>query len=302
MEQTTYTHTPIAGKLPQTMLPKGYALVCEGGGTRGFYSAGVFEAFMDKGVMFPYIIGVSAGAANALSYISGQRLRSRQIVEHYVGDHRYVSKRNLLLHRSLFGMEFVFRTVPQQHIFFDWDVFHQCNVRLRTGAFDCGSGETVWFEKQDVTPRMDANIASASVPFLSPIVHYKGYHLLDGGIASPIPSEQSIADGNTFHVIVLTRNAGYVKPPFAHKTALQLVYRRYPHLVRALLQRHEVYNRQLALCEQLEREGKALLIRPQQPLRDGSTTGNDVPGLLALYDEGHTEGREALRRLPSGIG
>ena len=103
----SFTHTPIKGKAPIQILPRGCALVLEGGGTRGFYSAGVFDAFMDAGILFPYIAAVSAGAANALSYIAGQKGRNRQVVEYYVGDKRYVSKRNLLLHRSLFNMEFV---------------------------------------------------------------------------------------------------------------------------------------------------------------------------------------------------
>ena len=111
-----YTHPPIMGTVPAHTLPEGTALVLEGGGTRGFYSAGVFESFMDAGVMFPYIIGVSAGSANALSYISGQPGRNRQILECYVSDPRYVSRRNLLRYRSLFGMEFVFHEIPQRHI------------------------------------------------------------------------------------------------------------------------------------------------------------------------------------------
>ncbi len=297
MPHTTYTHPPIPGKLPQFIMPKGYALVCEGGGTRGFYSAGVFEAFMDAGIMFPYIIGVSAGAANALTYIAGQKLRSRQIVEYYVGDHRYVSKRNLLFHRSMFNLDFIFHTVPQKHIFFDWEIFQNCNVQFLTGAFNCITGETVWFEKKDITPGLEANIASASVPILSPIVTYQGYQLLDGGIGAPIPIEKSIADGNTFHVIILTRNQGYIKPPFQYKRLLKLFYKNNPAIIDALLHRHETYNRQLALCERLEREGKAIIIRPQQPLKITNTTGNHVPALLELYDEGHAEGKELVRQL-----
>ena len=99
----TFTHPIIKGESHKTILPRGTALVLEGGGTRGFYTAGVFEAFMDAGLMFPYIIGVSAGAANAISYISGQKGRNRQIVEKYLGDHRYVSKRNFIKHRNFFG-------------------------------------------------------------------------------------------------------------------------------------------------------------------------------------------------------
>ncbi len=291
-----YTHAPIPGVLAKNTLPAGCALVCEGGGTRGFYSSGVFEAFEEAGLMFPYIVGVSAGAANALSYVSGQAARSRQVVEHYVADKRYVSKRNMLLHGSMFGMDFIFHDVPQKHIYFDWDTFRRQQVRLLTGAMDCATGRTVWFEKDDISPQMEATMASCSIPLLAHIVRFKGYSLLDGGISDPVPIEKSIADGNRFHVVVLTRNAGYVKPPFSYKGLLKLAYRRYPGVVRAMLARHKTYMRQIALCEKLEAEGKAVIIRPLKPLQM-DRAGSDTAKLLALYDEGRDEGRAKINEI-----
>jgi len=292
----SYTHPPITGKMPSRILPEGTALVLEGGGTRGFYSAGVFEAFMDAGVMFPYIIGVSAGSANALSYISGQHGRNRQIVEYYVSDPRYVSRRNLLRHRSLFGMEFVFHEIPQRHIFWDWDMFSKQDIRFLTGAIDCVTGQTVWFEKNCLTPQIEAVMASCSIPMVSSIVRHKGYNLLDGGISDPIPIEKSISDGNSFHVIVLTQNSGHRKEAFTHKALLTLFYRKYPKLIEAMLNRHEVYNRQLDLCERLVSEGKAVIVRPLKPLQAGRAD-SDKDKLLALYDEGHKEGAAALEAI-----
>lgn len=291
-----YTHEPIRGiELPGRM-PAGTALVLEGGGLRGFYSAGVFDAFINAKIMFPYIIGVSAGAANALSYIAGQRGRSRQIVEHYVKDHRYVSRRNILFHRSLFGTRFVFHDIPEKHIFFDQEMYERQETRFLTGAFDCRAGQTVWFEKQSASAQIEITKASCAVPMLSPLVRYEGYHLLDGGIGDPIPIEKSLADGNTFHVVILTRNQGYTKQAFNHKHTLKLFYRRYPRLVEAMLQRHQTYNRQLALCERLEKEGKAVIIRPLQPLQVDRSTA-DTHKLLALYDQGQAEGETALENI-----
>jgi predicted patatin/cPLA2 family phospholipase len=271
-------------------------LVLEGGGTRGFYSSGVFEAFMEKGIIFPYIIGVSAGAANALSYIAGQQGRSRRIVEKYVGDPRYVSRRNLLFHGSLFGYGFIFDEIPGKHLFFDMEVFNATDIRFLTGATDCNTGEAHWFEKDEIDEHFTVTRASCSVPLVSRTVSYKGMTLLDGGTASPIPIEKSVADGNTFHVIVLTQNEGYRKTPFKHKGVLKLFYSEYPKFMDTMLRRHEIYNRQLELCEKLEREGKALIIRPLKPLSVNRATAN-VPKLLELYDEGHMEGREALKLL-----
>lgn len=114
---TDYTLQPILGKTLSHRLPEGTALVLEGGGLRGYYSCGVMEAFMEKDLLFPYIIGVSAGAANALSYISGQPGRSREIIEHYVGNPDYVSTRNLLTKHTMFDFDYIFGTVPEKHIF-----------------------------------------------------------------------------------------------------------------------------------------------------------------------------------------
>ena len=44
-------------------------LVLEGGGMRGVFTCGVLDNFMDRGIRFPYTIGVSAGACNGLSYM-----------------------------------------------------------------------------------------------------------------------------------------------------------------------------------------------------------------------------------------
>ena len=275
------------------LLPQGTALVLEGGGTRGFYSAGVLEAFMDAGIMFPYIIGVSAGAANAISYISGQKRRNRTIIRHYVGDKHYVSRRNLLRYRSLFGYDFIFETVPNRYVFFDRENFDSVDIRFLTGAVNCTTGETVWFEKNEITDGFTVTRASCSVPLIAQIVKYNGLDLLDGGVSDPIPIEKSVADGNNFHVIVLTRNQGYRKEAFRHGRLMKLLYRKYPRLVEAMIKRHETYNRQLDLCEQLEREKKAIIIRPQKPVTVDRAS-SDIEKLLALHDDGHLEGAQAV--------
>ena len=128
------------------------------------------------------------------------------------------------------------------------------------------------------------------------MVEHSDRMLLDGGVSAPIPIEKTVTDGNRFHVIVLTRNAGYQKPSFKNTAILKLVYRKYPKLVDALLNRHEVYNRQLRRCEQLASEGKALIIRPQRPV-EMERTNRDIPSILRVHDEGLGEGRKALERI-----
>ncbi|NLB28932.1 MAG: patatin family protein [Clostridiales bacterium] len=292
-----YTFPPIKGVDPERFLPEGTALVLEGGGTRGFFSSGVFEAFMEAGIMFPYIAGISAGAANALSYMSGQHFRSRQIIENYVGSPKYVSVRNLIFRRSMLNFDFIFREIPQERIFFDWVVLLRQKISFNSGAFDCETGETVWHTLEDMRGRdLTSIMASCAVPVLCHIIEFKGRKLLDGGIASSISIEKSIEDGNDFHVIVLTRNAGFLREPDSTAKYARLVHRRYPKVAEALDIRHERYNRQLSICERLESEGKALIIRPGKPL-EMSRTEKNIPALLSLHDEGLEEGRAAVGRI-----
>ncbi|MCL2871030.1 MAG: patatin-like phospholipase family protein [Coriobacteriia bacterium] len=286
----------IPGVAPRTTLPQGVGLVLEGGGTRGFYSAGVFEAFMDAGIMFPYIAAVSAGAANVLSYISGQRGRNRLIVERLVGDPRYLSGGNLLRDRSLFNFDFIFKTIPKEYLFFDQKMFDSVQTRLLTGALDCREGKTVWFEKSSLGTDFTPTIASCSIPLVSRMVRFDNRELFDGGILDPIPVEKSVADGNRFHVIVLTQNFGYIKPPSKSGALLKMAYRKYPHLLWALKERHEAYNRQVALAERLEREGRAIIIRPHNTV-DVSRIEADPDKLIDLYDEGHLDGALAVDKL-----
>lgn len=290
-----FTLEKIKGIEPKNMLPNKVGLVLEGGGTRGYYSAGVMDAFLKADIMFPYVIGVSAGAGNATSFISGQIGRNKQMIEHFITHKRYVSFTNYMKNKSVFGMDFIFGEIPQKHCFFDWDMLKKSKTRFLTGAFDCEKGETVWFEKEDLRTGLGILIASCSLPFFSPMVKYKKKILLDGGILHPIPIEKSIEDGNEFHVIILTQNEGYQKKGKKY-AFFEFYYRMYPKLVETMKIRHEIYNQQVELCEELQRQGKAIIIRPLQSLEVSRMT-KDVKKLLALYQEGEDETQKVIEIL-----
>lgn len=241
-------------------------LVLEGGGMRGLYTCGVLEFFMEKSLMFPYIVGVSAGACNAVSYITGQKGRNEKVNIEYVRDWRYMSLRNLLRTRSLFGMDFIFDEIPNKRVLFDYEAFEQSETELLVTATDCRTGKPVYFTKSEIGDRFEALRASASLPLIAPIVHYKGFELLDGGIADSIPIRKSIEDGNDKNVIVLTRNREYRKEPMKNTWLIRRAYHKYPELVEAVLQRYQNYNDTLDYIEQLEQEGRAVVIRPSMQL------------------------------------
>jgi predicted patatin/cPLA2 family phospholipase len=292
-----YTLDPIRSTPYKTMLPKGYALIAEGGGIRGFYSAGVFDGLLEEGVMFPYNIGVSAGACNLLTYLSGQIGRSRQIVEHFISSWKYVSFRNIFIEQSVFGYDYIFNEIPDEHIFFDRKAVIENPAEYYAGAMDAITGKTRWFSKEECSKNFDPVRASSSIPFMSPKVMINGTPYFDGGVSSPIPIEKSLEDKNVFNVIISTRNKEYRKKPAPALAKLaRSVYKKYPGVATGLQNRHLYYNQQVEICQALDKTDNAIFLQPDQPLEVERTT-RDVSKVLKLYDEGIEDGIKLAKRL-----
>lgn len=271
-------------------------LVLEGGGMRGLYTCGVLEYFMEKNLYFNYIIGVSAGACNAVSYISRQKRRNEKVIINFVNDWRYMSFRSLIFKKSYFGMDFIFDEIPHRHVPFDYETFQKSSCKFIIVTTDCQTGKPFYLNKKDLGEKFQALRASSSLPMLSPIVNYKGHELLDGGLSDSIPIKKSIKDGNTKNIIVLTRNEGYRKSPGKFSALLKLKYKNYPRLVEAMLNRHREYNATLDYIKQLENDGKAIVIRPSKGLVVGRLE-KDPHKLHGLLQDGYNDVRNCYDRI-----
>lgn len=280
---------------------KHIGLVLEGGGMRGLYTSGVLDFFMEKDLYFPYVIGVSAGACNAASYLSKQIGRSRNININYANDPRYLSYTNLVKHGSLFGMDFLFDEIPNKLVPFDCETYNKSKQRFIIVTTDCTTGKVVYFDKDNCEDILPILKASSSLPFVSPIVEYKGMKLLDGGIADPIPIRKSIDDGNTKNVVVLTRNKGYRKKPFKLKWLARRVYSKYDKLVEALVNRYKLYNQTLEYIGKLEKEGSIFVIRPSQPL-DINRIERNPEKLEGLYKMGYEDAKKLYYKMEKWLG
>ena len=268
-------------------------LVLEGGGLRGVFTAGVLDAFLEGNFHADYVIGVSAGAANGVSYVSGQKERGLRTNTDYLHDPRYMGLRSLLLHRSLFGMDFIFHEIPQHLDPFDYQAFYENPCEFWTGAIDIRTGETVYFGKEEIGDDLEALRATTSLPLLSQPVAYQGRLLLDGGTADPIPVRRALADGCDRVVVVLTRERGYRKPAQSFRAVYRSAFRRYPAMIRALDTRHRIYNDTLDFLAGLECGGTAAVIAPATPPQVRRIE-RDRDKLLALYQEGLEAGRALL--------
>ena len=171
-------------------------LVLEGGGMRGLYTVGVLDALMERRLSPDYVIGVSAGAGNGISFVSGQKGRAYRVDMDYLRDRRYISLRNFVKTRSVFGMDFVFDDIPGKYDPFNYPAFLASPTEFVTGVTDVVTGRPVYFGKQPLMADQCRLLrASAAIPLFSPMVEFRGRLYLDGGTADPIPVKRALADG-----------------------------------------------------------------------------------------------------------
>ena len=260
-------------------------LVLEGGGMRGVFTSGVLDAFMKHGVYFRYVVAVSAGACNGMSYISRQPRRARLSNIDFLTQYGYIGWRHLLKQGCIFDQELLYDKFPNEYLPFDFDTFFQWSATFEMVTTNCLTGQAEYLtESKDRQRSLDIVRASSSLPYVSKIVKVDGIPMLDGGIVDSIPVMRSMETGHPQNVVILTRNKGYRSkerdrkiPPF--------VYKKYPRLRVALSRRVAAYNEQLELVERLEELGKVVCIRPQRPMEVGRME-KDIGRLERLYQEG----------------
>ena len=262
------------------------ALVLEGGGMRGIFTIGVLDNLMDRGVRFPYIIGVSAGACNALSYMSNQRGRAKYTNIDLLKKYNYIGFKHLITKGNIMDFDLLFHKLPEEIYPYDYDALARTQERFEVVTTNCITGRACYFEEKNDPKRViDIVKASSSLPFVCPLTMVDGTPMADGGIADSLPVERAISQGFTKPFVVLTRNKGYRKPDKGTKVPF-FMYRKYPKLKEAIRNRNSMYNKQIEMVEQMEQEGTAIVLRPERPIAVDRME-RDTNKLLALYEEGY---------------
>ena len=262
-------------------------LILEGGGMRGAYTAGVLQALYSEKLNFDYITGVSAGALTAVSYISGQPRRNYDTFVQYASDPRYMGLNQLHQTGNIFNFNFVLGTLCEELLPLDKEAFFASDARFMIGTTDLNTGKAVFYDKESLRGDDKYSVlrASASLPLLADTIHWKGHPLLDGGIADPIPIDRSIADGNDKHVVVLTRDRSFVCKKYKNMALIERRYAAYPDFIEAIKRRHVVYQQQREQIFELEKQGKAVVIAPREPITITRYERRSEP-LAALHDRG----------------
>lgn len=268
---------------------KGPGLILEGGATRGIFTAGVLDYLMEQDFYFPYVVGVSAGACNAVDYLSKQVGRTRDCMIVKEKQYDYLRLKNVVTKRSLFDMDMLFERYPNEIYPFDFDTYFNSETECEFVVTNCNTGLPEYLdERKDRSRLLNIIRASSSIPLASPMVEIDGQLYLDGGLADSIPLIRSLRKGYKKNVVVLTRNMGYRKATASKSRSLYIAaYKKYPNLVRTILNRHKVYNKILTYIEKWEEEGKVFVIRPM--VRPVSRTERNFDSLTRFYEHGYEQ-------------
>ena len=267
-------------------------LVLEGGAMRGMYTAGVLDVFVENGINVDIIAGVSAGALFGPNYLSKQVGRVIRYNKRFNQDKDYLGIRPLLKEGNIIAADYAFNKVPRELDPFDNEAFMESGVPFFAVCTDVDTGKAEYIEVKDVFKQMEVLRASGSMPMVSKPVRIGDKRYLDGAISDNIPCDFVLSQGADKLIVILTRDREYRKKP-SNKALLKAYSLKYPAIAKNMSVRHIRYNDNVEYVRDLEREGKAFVICPSEPI-DISRTEKNPDKLQATYELGR---KDALNML-----
>ena len=278
-------------------------LVLEGGALRTIFSTGVFDAMLEKNLMADYVVGVSAGIAYGVSYVSRQPRRNLEILTRFANDRRYMGLNNLIdrKNRSYFGLEFSYCTIPNELVPFDYQTYAAFPGKVEAGVTNLDTGEAEYREVTCEDKHFTLLQATCAMPLMFPIFHLDGKPYLDGGAAEAVPYRRAFQQGCDRAVVILTKPRSFVRGPEKLLPLIQRKYRAYPNFCQVMAQRPERDNRSREELFRLEREGKVLVIAPKS-LHGVGRIEHNVEKLRMLWAEGYQQGMERMEEIRAFMG
>ncbi|MBR5015984.1 MAG: patatin family protein [Clostridia bacterium] len=273
-------------------------LVLEGGSMRPIFSCGIMDAMLDNDVHFPYVIGVSAGITDGVSYVSRQKGRNYDIVTTYRNDRRYFGLLNFASDKSIFGLKFLFEDVPQKLVPFDFETYRNSGTKVVVGVTNALTGQAEYLDGMELDDKSTMLKATCAQPLFFPAIEINGVPYYDGGISDSVPAQKALDDGCDKLLVILTRPLGYRKKEFDKKmeAGAKYVGGKYPKLAETLKNRSAMYNAQMDFILELEKQGKALVLRPDADKMIGSME-SDTDKLAAFYRHGYDVGMAHMKEI-----
>lgn len=281
-----------------------FTLILEGGALRSLYTSGVLDVLMKYNVEASCVMGVSAGALTGMNYISKQPKRTAKINIENCDNSRYIGLKALRKEKGLIGYNYLFNDISRDEYPFDFETFKNSKQKFISVVTNCEEGKTEYVEKNDCKGDLNEIFkvvqASSSMPLCSKMVRIGNNHYLDGAVSMPIPLEYAMKNKSKNIVLVLTRDRNYRKPEISKrmKSLYKHVYGKYPKLVEKLCTMPERYNKIKEEINELEKEGKIIVIAPEKPVTV-SRLEKDKEKLKELYKIGTEDMEKMINKILS---
>lgn len=273
-----------------------------GGANRAVFADGVFDSLLDRNIEMDYCIGVSAGAANCCSYLAGQKGRNLEFYTKYNFSSRSIGLLAWLkTGGSLVDLDYIYGTLSAQNgkSPLDYAAMMRSPSQFKIVATDAETAQPVYFDKSDLKQDDYRPVcASSSDPEFCKPYSYNGKTYFDGYIADPLPVERALQDGCDRLIVLLTLPKTHMRSNRAF-AALSEKLKKYPVIAAKAATGAELYNRALSRCLELEKQGKALILFPENvhlhPLE------KDKNKIKALYQEGFANGEKVQQFLNDSV-
>jgi predicted patatin/cPLA2 family phospholipase len=258
------------------------------------------DALLTENIMLPYCIGVSAGIADGVSYISRQPQRNLEIMQKYRNDKRYMSRSNFKKEKSLFGLDFVYGEIPDKLIPFDRDTFFKYEGTCLVGVTNARTGQAEYKNAMEMDESYTMLRATCALPMFFPAIEMDGEFYYDGGLSDPIPAQKALEDGCDRLLVILTQPRGYIKRCGKYdRLGAHMLGRKYPQIKKTIMSRPERYNEAVKYVEQLAKDGKAMILRPNHLL---NSFESDVRKLEMAYWHGYRMTKEKMKKIKRFLG
>lgn len=263
-------------------------IVDVGGGLRGIYAAGVFDWCLDNNIKFDLCIGVSAGSANVAAYVAKQRGRNYRFYAEYSFRKEYMGIGSFLRKRSFIDLDYVYGTLSNSggEAPLDYPKIMESNSEMLVVATNAETGEPKYFDKGDMKQDCyDIFKASSAIPFVCHPYSVEGIPYYDGALGDPIPIEKAFSLGCEKVVLILTKPKDIIRTPKKDETLAAGIRKKYPLAAEKLCKRAVRYNEGVELAKQYEKEGKLLILAPDDTCGMDTITRN-LEAMKQMYGKG----------------
>lgn len=277
--------------------PGSIALVCEGGGQRGIFTAGVLDEFMRAQFNpFDAYYGTSAGAQNLSAYLCNQPGYGRKVIMHYTTKREFFDPVRFVRGGNLIDLDWLVDSTSTQmplaidnaeRLFETGKSFYMCACR--------GDDYTPGYFSPTRQNWLDLIRASSAIPgFYRTGVALDGVNYLDGGISDAIPVKEAAKQGaKTLVVIRTVPSQMYYTPQWFKRMERWLGESSLQPLVN-LVQHHEASYRDIQrFIEKPPGKLRIFEIYPPKPLHC-MALGSRIPALREDYKIGRLCGRYFL--------